>query len=484
MTKNPARTPSRAPQQRRTAQPAPKRRWRLPLHSLVRLNWDGMQEVPPQTSAPANVESVRLNDQEYRVEALESDHTAYVRLEPRRHYLAVPLNEPDQPQRYLLVRQQKSFSADRTYLVVSQPAAGEAATDDGATAHIHILGGYVDKPDSLSNIKEPSIVGVAEAILTPLDMLQSEEPVESPVDQPRPALEPPLPLDEDLLHCIDVLNHLLERYPDAAGDIAAAQRQFYEYVQRRYNLSVISITRGETAFDEQADHWQAGTSRFSKVADGIITAIHSDGYRHSDNTPARPAQVVVNQHATQVVKLGRLIMIRPGRLFVEIHAPEDLRRKQVFQETAQQSVALDQLYAWLAVYATARADDFQPLIEQPDQPSLSDDRLRDMLLRVHNWPLRLIYQYRSSQLYLIMRGEAAALQALHRILQAEAQQREGAYRAEPDWPLAELRQLRPNAPPGLKIQEFNDLTGQFLAKIRELLDQITFAPEFVQQKDC
>ncbi len=479
MAKKPVHTSRQISQQRRTAPPAPKRRWHLPLHSLVRLNWTGAQEVPAQNTAAADVERVRLNDQEYRVEALESDHISYVRLEPRRHYLAIPLTEPDQPQRYLLVREQKSFSANRTYLVVTQPTAEETAADDGTLAHIHILGGYVDKPDTVSDVKGPSIVGVAEAILTPLVTIQPEEPSARPVEQP-PSIEPPPPPDEDLLCCIDALNGLIERHPGAEGDVIAAQRQFHDYVQRHYHLSVISIARGKTTFDENAGHRQVGISRFSKVDDAIITAIQSDGYQCGDHGLVRPAQVVVNHHATQIVKLKRLIVIRPGRLYVELQMPGNTRRSQVFLETARQASALDLLYAWLAFYQIAQAADFKQAFGQLDQQLSADDLMRDVLLKVQNRPLRLTYLYHSSHIYLSIHGEASALHALYRILQAEARQREEIRHTASDWLLAELKQLRPDVPPGLKTQEFNDFTEQFIAKTRGLLDQITFAPEYVQ----
>ncbi len=482
MAKKPARPTRQTSKPTHTAQPTPRQRWRLPLHSLVRLNWKGTQELPPQNTAPANVERVRLKDQEYQVEALESEHTSYVRLEPRRHYLAIPLNEPDQPQRYLLVREQKSFSANRTYLVVTQPGAEERAADDGTLAHIHILGGYVDRPDTVPDAQEPDIVGVAEAILVPLGTAGNEESIQPTVDQSQPPVEPPPPMDEDLLCCIDALNSLIERYPDVELDLAAAQKQFHDYVQRRYNLSVISIARGKTAFDENAGHQQTGISRFSKVDDGIITTVQSDGYHYVDHGLARPAQVVVNHHATEIVKLRRLIVIRPGRLYVELHIPDNTRRSNVFLETARQASALDLLYAWLAFYQIAQATDFKQAFGQLEHQLSADNLMRDVLPRVQNRPLRLTYLYHSSQMCLILHGEAAAVQALHHILHAEALQRENIGRANPDWLLTELRRLRPNVPPGLKIQEFDDFTSQSLAKIRELMDQLAFAPEFVEQQ--
>ncbi len=463
--KTPARNTRRTPTGRRKSPPVPRRRWRIPLDSLVRLNRADSVDVQSQGDA-----SVTIKDRAYQIEPLDLARHSSLRLNPNRHYRAIALDEPGLVQRYLLVRQQKSFSAERTYLVVSE---SEAEAD--VIAHVHLLGGYADKSELSLDLKEPRSVGVAEAILTPIGSPEPAQPADSQATAPQPP-----PLDEDLLQCIDLLNSLQERYPEAENDLAEVQKQFHDYVQRRYNLEVISIFRGQTAYDENQGHRQASVSRFSKVDDGIITAVRSDGYRRDTQEVARSAQVVVNRHSSQIVKIGKLFSIRPGRLYVEIHAAEEILADNVIYETAVQAKTLELLYSWLTIYHVAETATFKQLAGQLDGELPSDRSMREALKTAHDRPLRLSYFHRGAYSHVIIHGEAAALQAMHDILRAEALHRDNIRcHVEPDWPLAELRQLRPNAPTGLKIQEFNEMTSQFLTRIRELLDQIAFAPEFV-----
>ena len=520
--KKSARQTRPASARRHKSKALPKHRQHIQLDSLIQLNWDESVTLPPQAKIPINVERITLDDRLYRVEALDptAPCRSCIRLDPKRKYQAVPINDLNLSQRYLLVRQQKALSSQRTFIVVNETTAPDKVG-------LHILGSPTDKPKRKFDLKPPHIIGVAEAILTPLettvpapepDVASTAEPAEQPqavnaeeqstpsepetlpsmpvdfaVQSPSPASEtpsaataiPPVdprPVDEELLHNIDALNVIKEHHASVENEIVQVQDGLHSYVQRTFGLEVIPISHHQTTFDA-ALHEQVAISRYAKIDNGIITSIRQDGYRRPNHPDLfRKARVVVNQHPTQVVKFLQVTHYRPNRLYAELSAPQKKLTDETYREAGIQVGLLDLLYTCLAVYHLADEAALKTLLNHLESNVPLTQALRTELDKEHRWPLRLTSVYRSERWNVQLQGHAVALQALHHILQTEAHQRESARSADPDWPLAELRQLRPNVPLGSKIQEFNALTTQLLTPIRNLLNQMAFAPEFIAEQ--
>jgi hypothetical protein len=501
--------------------------WWISLNSLVTLDWSNHYSWRVDRHTLVK-DTLRVKERDYDVRFLDplSDDHSMLELHKGDHCYIVPIKEMDAltgQQRCVLVRKEHRFHKGRMYLIAAEPPGIGFIKEDAPSQLVHIIGGVDIKVAE----HEPHIIGIVEAVLvadvpvppkaeTPPEPVTSptppvSPPVEPPIPRPlgsppaslslesplrpsepppaSPPVEPPtlpesqvipppkivwiIPPDDQLLGAIDLLNQVKGLHADTAEDLNTVQSLFYSYLREKYRLEIIPIVPNKTKFDATLGHYATGVSRFTTIADGIITAIQRDGYT-SDGKVVREAHVVINRQPTRIVRLNKLACMHPGRFYAEMYAPQDAMLEEVFNEAAGQVNAIDLLYAWLAIYLQSDAATLNRLASRLEEEADSETAIHDALNQVSK-ALHLVILRHGPQLYVRMNGEAKALDLMNRLLKREASNRDKTdyyLSSGPNWVSAELNRARSSAPYDMTQQAFVSIQNQFAINIFRLLDQL------------
>jgi len=461
-----------------------RRRWFL-LNSLVELDWDNYIQwtVAKHTLLK---DKVHIGNHDYEIKPVSpiSGGRSALELSAGDRFLIIPIQETGtaaSQRRYVLAHEEQDFEKGQLYLADADPPEDVSASDDAFYKRIYVIG---DANIELEE-QEPHIIGAVEAVLTVSDPLAPwagfpAAPPTQIVPQPPPATvtaEPSSALyDENLLNRLDSLNEIKERHSQAGEDVTNLQKSLNKYLSDQYDLKVIPIEVNKTRFDEKLGHILAGISHLTSIDDGIITAIYRNGYtRHGKLV--RKANVVVNSHATRIVRLTNLAFDDLDTFQVEMNAPEDYNIGELIHETAMQIEALDSLYEWILIFATGSTVQLKDFARRLLQTSPTYENSRGVLKEANNQHLLMSSLKRDSRMLLTLRGEAKSLKKLCDILYTEARNRANkSYYPPPQqgWIFKELSGLQP-MPFGIDQAKFAKESDLIL---RGILGRITFAGNF------
>jgi hypothetical protein len=458
----------------------------IPLNSLAELDWNDYTQwtVANQTLLKDKVHIIG-HDYEIRpVSPISGSHFA-LDLSAGERFLIIPIKEMGtaaSQRRYVLAHEEHAFEkGQRLYLASAEPPKGAPAGGDAFYQRIYVIG----DADPEATKQDPHIIGAVEAVLTVSDPLvpwtgfPAAPPIQIVPQLPAAVTAEPCspPYDEDLLKRIDELNIIKERCDPEGKDIAVLQRKLNEYVRDRYGLSSIPIEVNRTRYDENVGHIMAKRSHLTFVDDGIITAVCRIGYARNGEI-VRKANVVVNRHATQIVRLTELTFAAANTLQVKMSAPEGFTIGELIREAAMQIDTLDELYEWIHIFAAGSPVKIKDLARRLLQTNLTHEIPREILKEANSRHLERSSLIHGSHMLLTLCGDAKSLKKLSDILYIEACGRTNKryYPAPEDgWIFKELRGLQQFLPRGIDEARFTKDSDRILC---EILERITFARDF------
>ena len=277
-------------------EPQPTRPTPSPLPGLdvpIRLVWPtpdpiGVELMPTiEGDAPDYVEVSRLalNGQPYAIQPVEAtaQQAGAIQIQHGQQYMAYAL--ADDGGRYALVRRQpKSDQAQQT-IAVTDPSEQRA---------------WIDLSESTAPFPSVRIIGVVEAILTPIAADATPGSTQpAPKTTPKPIRPDAVVIDDNRLNeLVEQVDNLQRAEtsapPEIRGGLSAMRTKLQSLLRDWFGLERIPIVPGETLFNPKDGHAAEGSRCDPDKPDEVILEIRREGYTRRGKV-FRDARVIVNQ---------------------------------------------------------------------------------------------------------------------------------------------------------------------------------------------